>query len=50
MAEGFGATFTVAFVLVLLALIPVAFLPRKKEESHLLDDEDGAVPAPVLMH
>lgn len=50
MAEGFGATFTVAFVLILLALIPVAFLPRKKEESHLLDDEDGAVPAPVLMH
>jgi EmrB/QacA subfamily drug resistance transporter len=50
MAEGFGTTFTVAFVLVLLALIPVAFLPRKKEESHLLDDEDGAVPAPVLMH
>jgi hypothetical protein len=36
---------------VLLALIPVAFLPRKKEESHLLDDEDGAAaPAPVLMH
>ena len=50
MAEGFGATFTVAFVLILLALIPVAFLPRKKEESHLLDDEDGAVPAPALMH
>ncbi len=50
MADGFGTTFAVAFVLVLLALIPVAFLPRKKEESHLLDDEDGAVPAAVLMH
>lgn len=50
MAQAFGTTFAVAFVLVLLALIPVAFLPRKKEESHLLDDGDGAVPAPVLMH
>ncbi len=50
MAEGFGTTFTVAFALILVALIPVAFLPRKKEESHLLDDEDGATPAPVLMH
>jgi EmrB/QacA subfamily drug resistance transporter len=50
MAEGFGATFTVAFGLILVALIPVAFLPRKKEESHLLDDEDGATPTPVLMH
>ncbi|MBN1092845.1 MFS transporter [Blastococcus sp. TML/M2B] len=50
MAAGFGTTFTVAFVLVLVALVPVAFLPRKKEESHLLDDEDGAVAAPVLMH
>jgi hypothetical protein len=50
MADGFGTTFTVAFVLILLALVPVSFLPRKKEASHLLDDEDGAVPAPVLMH
>ncbi|SOC49614.1 drug resistance transporter, EmrB/QacA subfamily [Blastococcus aggregatus] len=50
MADGFGTTFTVAFVLILLALVPVSFLPRKKETSHLLDDEDGAVPAPVLMH
>jgi EmrB/QacA subfamily drug resistance transporter len=50
MAEGFGTTFTVAFALILVALIPVAFLPRKKEESHLLDDEDGVAPAPVLMH
>ena len=50
MAQGFGTTFTVAFVLILLALIPVAFLPRKKEESHLLDDEDGPVATPVLVH
>jgi EmrB/QacA subfamily drug resistance transporter len=50
LADGFGATFTVAFVLILLALVPVAFLPRKKEPSHLLDAEDGAMPAPVLVH
>jgi EmrB/QacA subfamily drug resistance transporter len=50
LADGFATTFTVAFVLVLLALIPVAFLPRKKEPSHLLDAEDRATSAPVLMH
>lgn len=49
MADGFATTFTVAFVLVLLALIPVAFLPRKKEKSHLLDGEDGSK-APIMMH
>ena len=48
-AEGFAKTFMVAFVLVLFALIPVYFLPRKKEVSHLLDDEDGVAP-PILMH
>jgi len=50
MADGFGTTFTVAFVLVLLAFIPVAFLPRKKEPSHLLDAEGGATSTPVMMH
>ncbi len=50
MASAFGTTFTVAFALILLALIPVSFLPRRKEESHLLDDEDGPVAAPVLVH
>ncbi len=49
LADGFGATFAVAFVLILLALIPVAFLPRRKEPSHLLDDAAGTS-APVLMH
>jgi MFS family permease len=48
MADGFATTFGVAFVLVLLAVIPVAFLPRKKERSHLLDAADGATP--TLMH
>jgi EmrB/QacA subfamily drug resistance transporter len=50
MAEAFGSTYLVAFVLILLALVPVAFLPRKKEESKLLDSEDGAAAAPVLVH
>jgi EmrB/QacA subfamily drug resistance transporter len=51
MASGFGATFTVAFGLILLALVPVAFLPRRKEPSHLLDDEARATATPpVLMH
>jgi EmrB/QacA subfamily drug resistance transporter len=50
LAESFGTTFLIAFVLILLALIPVSFLPRKKEPSHLLDAEDGAAPAPVLLH
>ena len=50
MADGFATTFTIAFVLVLLALVPVAFLPRTKEPSHLLDAGDGATPAPMLLH
>ncbi len=48
-ADGFAKTFLVAFVLVLFALIPVCFLPRKKEISHLLDEESGPKP-PVLIH
>ncbi len=47
-AEAFADTFWVAWVLVLLTLIPAFFLPRKHEESHLLDPETGA--PPVVMH
>jgi EmrB/QacA subfamily drug resistance transporter len=47
MADGFGTTFMVAFVLVLLALIPVAFLPRKREA--LPKGDDAGMP-PVMMH
>ena len=46
-AEAFGSTYWLAFVMVLLTFIPVYFLPRKREVSHLLDDE--AV-APVVLH
>jgi EmrB/QacA subfamily drug resistance transporter len=48
-ADSFASTFMVGFVLVLLTLIPAFFLPRKKEESHLLDD-DGSKAAPVILH
>jgi hypothetical protein len=37
----------VALVLVALTLIPAYFLPRKHEESHLLDDEGKE---PVAVH
>ncbi|WP_309238312.1 DHA2 family efflux MFS transporter permease subunit [Actinoplanes aureus] len=48
-ADSFASTFMVGFVLVLLTLIPAFFLPRKKEESHLLDDQ-GTKAAPVVLH
>ena len=47
-AGAFASTYWVALVLVVLTIIPAYFLPRKHEESHLLDDEENA--APVIMH
>lgn len=49
MGKVFGNSFLVAAFLVLLTLIPAYFLPRKHEESHLLDDEDTPS-APVFVH
>jgi len=49
MASSFSSTYWVAFAIIAFTLIPVAMLPRKREESHLLDDEDGPK-APVMMH
>jgi EmrB/QacA subfamily drug resistance transporter len=46
-AEAFASTYWVAFVLVLLTFIPVAFLPRKREVTHLLDELDDAPPVVV---
>jgi EmrB/QacA subfamily drug resistance transporter len=46
-AGAFASTYWVALVLVALTLIPAFFLPRKHEESHLLDDEDKQ---PVVVH
>ncbi len=51
MASAFATTFWVAAVLLSLTLIPAYFLPRKREVSHLLDDEDAAhVAPPVVLH
>ncbi|GGK76814.1 DHA2 family efflux MFS transporter permease subunit [Mangrovihabitans endophyticus] len=53
-ADSFGTTFTVGFVLMVVVLVPALFLPRRREESHLLEDTRGGggeVPtAPVAMH
>ena len=46
-ADAFASTFWVAWVLVLLTLVPAYFLPRRSEATHLLDDE--GVP-PVVVH
>ena len=46
-ADAFASTYWLAWVLVLLTLVPVYFLPRRREVTHLLDD-DG-VP-PVVVH
>ncbi|CAN7334823.1 DHA2 family efflux MFS transporter permease subunit [Knoellia sp. LjRoot47] len=51
MGEVFGDTFLVAAIMVAFTLVSAAFLPRKHEESHLLDDEDAAqVAPPVILH
>ncbi len=46
-AEAFANTYWLAAVLVLATFVPVYFLPRKREETHLLDD--AGVP-PVVVH
>jgi EmrB/QacA subfamily drug resistance transporter len=51
MAAAFSRTFWVAAVLLTLTLVPAFFLPRKHEESHLLDDASPDDVAPsVLLH
>ena len=40
----------VAFALVLVTVVAALFLPRKREESHLLDDDDQADAVPVIVH
>ncbi|MEH1098917.1 DHA2 family efflux MFS transporter permease subunit [Micromonospora sp. CPCC 205561] len=50
-ANSFANTFWVAFALVLLTFVPVAFLPRRREPSHLLDDgQGGPARTPVAIH
>ncbi|WP_435199960.1 DHA2 family efflux MFS transporter permease subunit [Janibacter sp. GS2] len=49
MAEAFASTYWVSALLCLTTLVVALFLPRKREESHLLDEESEDNP-PVLMH
>jgi EmrB/QacA subfamily drug resistance transporter len=48
-AQAFAHTYWVAFALVLVTVVAALFLPRKREESHLLDGEHAEA-APVIMH
>ena len=45
-AQAFAHTYWVAWVLVLLTLVPALMLPRRYEDTHLLDDA-GVPPAMV---
>jgi MFS family permease len=48
-AAAFGHTFWVAAFLVTLTLIPAFFLPRRREVSRLLEDDETEAP-PMLIH
>jgi hypothetical protein len=45
-AEAFANTYWVAWVVLVVAMIPALMLPRKREATHLLDDE-GVPPVVV---
>jgi len=47
LAESFASSFMVAFALCVLAFVVSLFLPKKHEESHLLDDQGQP---PVVIH
>jgi EmrB/QacA subfamily drug resistance transporter len=47
-AQAFASTYWVAAILVACTFIPALMLPRKQEESHLLEDAEAA--APVVLH
>ncbi|GAA2153762.1 MFS transporter [Humibacillus xanthopallidus] len=47
-ADAFGSTFLVAAILLCTTLVAASFLPRKHEESHLLDDVAEGAPGVVL--
>jgi EmrB/QacA subfamily drug resistance transporter len=49
-AESFATTFWVGFALVLATFVPIAFLPKRRQVSHLLDDEAKETTAPVIVH
>jgi len=47
-AHAFAHTYWVAFALVAVTVVAAFYLPRKREVSHLNDDEQAAVP--VIVH
>jgi predicted MFS family arabinose efflux permease len=49
-ADSFATTYWVAFVIVVATFIPVLLLPRRREVSHLLDDEEEPTAATVMVH
>jgi MFS family permease len=48
-ANAFAHTYWVAFALVGLTVVAAAFLPRKREESHLLEEEEAEA-TPAIVH
>jgi EmrB/QacA subfamily drug resistance transporter len=50
LADVYGRTFLVAAILCAATLVAAAFLPRRHEESHLLDEDQEGVTAPVALH
>jgi MFS family permease len=48
-ANAFAHTYWVAFALLGVTVVAALFLPRKHEESHLLDDEQSDA-VPVIVH
>ncbi|MFI5428963.1 hypothetical protein [Aeromicrobium sp. UC242_57] len=48
LADAFASSYWVAFGVLVFTLIPVAFLPRKRQITPL-EDGDGVAP-PIVMH
>src|SRR4051812_2848273 len=46
-AQAFADTYWVAWAMVLLTVVPALFLPRKQEQTHLLDEEGAP---PIVVH
>ena len=49
-ANAFAHTYWVAFALVLVTVVAAVFLPRKHDQSHLLDEEGTNAAAAVIVH
>ena len=48
-ADAFASTYWVALALVVVTFVAALFLPRKKEESRVAEDENEGAP-PVIVH